>query len=117
MIRCAASSCWLAIFLLTDVLILRSPISPGEELPPIEALGEAIEAELNYRWESQPLQVEADRLLQIWPRPEAEQRRLDEIAEKLARLSADRPQKFGGRFSAEDVFAMNIIRDAAKVTE
>jgi hypothetical protein len=90
-------------------------ISPGEELPPIEALGESIEAELNYRLDSKPLQDGADRLLQGYPRSEACQQRLDQISEDLARLSADRPQEFGGRFSAGDVEAMQIIREAAKV--
>jgi hypothetical protein len=99
-------------------LSLLLMISPGEELPPIEALGEVVERELNYQLDSKPLQAEADRLLQCYPqpypRPATIQRRLDAIGADLFRLSADRPPEFGGRFSAADVEAINIIREAAK---
>jgi hypothetical protein len=95
-------------------LRLLMVISPGEELPPIEAVGEAIEAELNYQRASKPLQAEADRLLEKLSPTEVVEQRLAQINAELARLSADRPPEFGGRFSAGDVEAMQIIRAAAK---
>jgi hypothetical protein len=80
-----------------------------EKSPSIESLGEVVERELNYQLGSKLLQAEADRLLEKWSPSEVVHQRLAQISEDLARLSADRPQEFGGRFSAGDVEAMQII--------
>jgi len=93
---------------------LFSRSNPSNEAA-IDELRSAIDAELNYQRGSKPRLAAADRLLEKWSPTEVDEQLLAQISEELARLSADRPPEFGGRFSGGDVEAINIIRAAAKV--
>jgi hypothetical protein len=61
-----------------------------------------------------PLIEEHDRILTRPTLSPADEERLNEINRELAALSIDRPNEFGGRFSADEAEAVAIVRAAAR---
>jgi hypothetical protein len=77
----------------------------------------ATQAERKYQQSARPLIEEHDRILTSPTLSPTDENRLDKINRELADLSIDRPTEFGGRFSADDVAAMGIIRAAAQAID
>ena len=63
---------------------------------------QSMRSELQYQQLASPLIEEHDRILTRTTLSPADEERLGEINLELAALSIDRPNEFGGRFSADD---------------
>jgi hypothetical protein len=73
---------------------------------------EIIADEFAFQKASEPLWDERDRILSKATIGDVEVTQLKALGEQLEKLSANRPAEFGGQFTALDIEAANIIRQA-----